>query len=100
MSRDQRSPAGNQPLMLRNRVLDEALMPFQRLGVQAVLRHGGRLLIADEMGLGKTVQASLRGELVHASSLAFPLIIGEAQKKTVMHCASGSKMIALAWELA
>ena len=37
------------------------LMPFQREGVQALLR-GERLLLADDMGLGKTVQviAALR----------------------------------------
>ena len=36
---------------------EEALLPFQREGVEAGLKLGGRILIADEMGLGKTVQA-------------------------------------------
>ena len=31
--------------------LQDALMPFQRAGVQFALRRGGRALIADEMGL-------------------------------------------------
>lgn len=35
----------------------DMLLPFQREGVQHVLRRGGRMIIADDMGLGKTVQA-------------------------------------------
>ncbi len=37
--------------------LGQALMPFQRAGVQFALRREGRTLLADEMGVGKTVQA-------------------------------------------
>ena len=37
--------------------LVQSLMPFQRLGVNFAIHHGGRALIADEMGLGKTIQA-------------------------------------------
>ena len=37
--------------------LRQALMPFQRAGVQFALRREGRILLADEMGVGKTVQA-------------------------------------------
>lgn len=37
--------------------LRQALMPFQRAGVQFALRWEGRTLLADEMGVGKTVQA-------------------------------------------
>ncbi|DBA70641.1 TPA: hypothetical protein ACH3X2_012024 [Trebouxia sp. C0005] len=37
--------------------LRQALMPFQRAGVQFALRREGRTLLADEMGVGKTVQA-------------------------------------------
>lgn len=37
--------------------LRQALMPFQKAGVQFALKRGGRLLLADEMGVGKTVQA-------------------------------------------
>ena len=33
------------------------LLPFQREGVQAGIKFGGRILLGDEMGLGKTVQA-------------------------------------------
>lgn len=33
------------------------LYPFQRAGIEAAHRFGGRVLLADEMGLGKTVQA-------------------------------------------
>lgn len=43
---------GSMPLHLR-----QALMPFQRAGVQFALRREGRVLLADEMGVGKTVQA-------------------------------------------
>jgi len=32
-------------------------MPFQREGVRAIERFGGRVLLADEQGLGKTLQA-------------------------------------------
>ena len=35
----------------------EALMPFQREGVQMGVVRGGRVLLADDMGLGKTIQA-------------------------------------------
>jgi hypothetical protein len=37
--------------------LREALVPFQREGVQYALIRKGRCLIADEMGTGKTLQA-------------------------------------------
>ena len=37
--------------------LRDALMPFQRAGVEFALGKGGRVLIGDEMGLGKTIQA-------------------------------------------
>lgn len=37
--------------------LRESLLPFQRDGVTAAVRRGGRVLIGDEMGLGKTLQA-------------------------------------------
>ena len=37
--------------------LRQALMPFQKVGVQFALRREGRVLLADEMGVGKTVQA-------------------------------------------
>jgi SWI/SNF-related matrix-associated actin-dependent regulator 1 of chromatin subfamily A len=30
---------------------------FQRMGIMAGIRNGGRILLADDMGLGKTVQA-------------------------------------------
>lgn len=43
---------GSMPQHLR-----QALMPFQRAGVQFALRREGRILLADEMGVGKTVQA-------------------------------------------
>ena len=33
------------------------LYPFQNVGVEFVIRAGGRAMIADQMGLGKTVQA-------------------------------------------
>ena len=39
------------------RKLGRQLFPFQRLGVDYVLQHGGRALIGDEMGLGKTLQS-------------------------------------------
>ncbi|CAM9872577.1 unnamed protein product [Discosporangium mesarthrocarpum] len=35
----------------------DTLAPFQKEGVEFVLRKGGRAMIADEMGLGKTIQA-------------------------------------------
>jgi SNF2 family DNA or RNA helicase len=38
-------------------LLQRALLPFQRRGVEFVLQRCGRALIADEMGVGKTVQA-------------------------------------------
>ncbi|XP_071484224.1 SWI/SNF-related matrix-associated actin-dependent regulator of chromatin subfamily A-like protein 1, partial [Diadema antillarum] len=37
--------------------LVQALMPFQRKGVDFAIHRNGRALIADEMGLGKTIQA-------------------------------------------
>eukprot|EP00898_Chlorokybus_atmophyticus_P003073 jgi/Chlat1/3767/Chrsp259S03908 len=37
--------------------LEAQLLPFQRDGVQFILKHGGRGLIGDEMGCGKTIQA-------------------------------------------
>jgi SNF2 family DNA or RNA helicase len=33
------------------------LFPYQKVGVEFVIRAGGRAMIADSMGLGKTVQA-------------------------------------------
>ena len=42
---------------LRAPRLAAALLPFQREGVEFVLRKGGRALIAHDMGLGKTLQA-------------------------------------------
>ena len=33
----------------------ETLFPFQRLGVEFIVNHNGRVLVADEMGLGKVV---------------------------------------------
>ncbi|CAN0433075.1 unnamed protein product, partial [Ectocarpus sp. 13 AM-2016] len=32
------------------------LAPFQKQGVEFVLKKEGRAMIADEMGLGKTIQ--------------------------------------------
>ena len=37
--------------------LVEALMPFQREGIQMGVARGGKVLLADDMGLGKTIQA-------------------------------------------
>lgn len=37
--------------------LAESLFPFQREGVEFIVRKNGRGLIGDEMGLGKTIQA-------------------------------------------
>lgn len=37
--------------------LRNALLPFQRQGIEFGLRRKGRCLIADEMGVGKTVQS-------------------------------------------
>ena len=37
--------------------LGEALLPFQREGVEFVVRKHGRACIGDDMGLGKTIQA-------------------------------------------
>ena len=37
--------------------LRDALLPFQREGVEFGIRRDGRALIADDMGVGKTVQA-------------------------------------------
>lgn len=37
-----------------------ALFPFQRDGVNFMVRHNGRVLLADEPGLGKTVQVGGR----------------------------------------
>lgn len=37
--------------------LVQALLPFQREGVEFAIRRGGRVLLADDMGLGKSVQA-------------------------------------------
>lgn len=37
--------------------LVNALMPFQREGIEFGIRNQGRVLIADDMGLGKTIQA-------------------------------------------
>mmetsp|Transcript_76152 Transcript_76152/g.134442 ORF Transcript_76152/g.134442 Transcript_76152/m.134442 type:complete len:568 (-) Transcript_76152:100-1803(-) len=34
-----------------------AMLPYQREGVDFALRRGGRVLLGDEMGLGKTAQA-------------------------------------------
>ena len=34
-----------------------ALYPFQREGVERIIRKGGKAILADEMGLGKTIQA-------------------------------------------
>ncbi|CBY20066.1 unnamed protein product [Oikopleura dioica] len=34
-----------------------ALYPFQREGVDQIIRRGGKAILADEMGLGKTIQA-------------------------------------------
>jgi len=36
--------------------LQEALLPFQRIGVEFGIKREGRVMIADEMGLGKTIQ--------------------------------------------
>ncbi|XP_060081169.1 SWI/SNF-related matrix-associated actin-dependent regulator of chromatin subfamily A-like protein 1 isoform X2 [Ylistrum balloti] len=38
-------------------VLVDALLPFQRTGVEFGIHMNGRVLIADDMGLGKTIQA-------------------------------------------
>lgn len=42
------------------------LAPFQKQGVEFVLKKEGRAMIADEMGLGKTIQVCvpLRGLLL------------------------------------
>ena len=40
--------------------LAAALLPFQREGVEFVLRKGGRALIAHDMGLGKTLPGARR----------------------------------------
>ena len=37
--------------------LREKMMPFQREGVDFMVKAGGRALLADEMGLGKSLQA-------------------------------------------
>lgn len=37
--------------------LVDALLPFQRTGVEFGIHMNGRVLIADDMGLGKTIQA-------------------------------------------
>lgn len=36
--------------------LMEALLPFQRIGVEFAIQRGGKALICDDMGLGKTIQ--------------------------------------------
>ncbi|KAG2391826.1 hypothetical protein C9374_013311 [Naegleria lovaniensis] len=36
--------------------LQEALLPFQKAGVEFGIKRQGRIMIADEMGLGKTIQ--------------------------------------------
>lgn len=36
--------------------LMDALLPFQRIGVEFAIQRGGRALICDDMGLGKTIQ--------------------------------------------
>ena len=33
------------------------LLPFQKLGLDFILKSGGKTLLADEMGLGKTIQS-------------------------------------------
>ena len=35
----------------------KALYPFQREGVEEIIRKNGKAILADEMGLGKTIQA-------------------------------------------
>ncbi|KAI8819051.1 P-loop containing nucleoside triphosphate hydrolase protein [Fimicolochytrium jonesii] len=37
--------------------LYERLMPFQKSGLQQIVRRKGKVLLGDEMGLGKTIQA-------------------------------------------
>lgn len=37
--------------------MQDRLYPFQREGVEMIVRKGGRAILADEMGLGKTIQA-------------------------------------------
>lgn len=44
----------NMSLMPPN--LMEALLPFQRSGVEFAIKRGGKALICDDMGLGKTIQ--------------------------------------------
>lgn len=40
----------------------KTLAPFQKQGVEFVLKKEGRAMIADEMGLGKTIQASVSSD--------------------------------------
>lgn len=39
--------------------IQKHLAPFQKQGVEFVLKKEGRAMIADEMGLGKTIQVGL-----------------------------------------
>ena len=48
MSGEQAAVAPPPQLQLRNKVIDAALMPFQREGVHFALEAGGRVLLGDE----------------------------------------------------
>ncbi len=52
--------------------LRDALMPFQREGVEYAFKRRGRILLADDMGLGKTVQALA---ITSAFKSQWPLLI-------------------------
>ena len=54
---DEFAQAGGVQLNFEGTSLDDNLLAYQRLGVEFVVRRGGRAFIGDDMGLGKTIQA-------------------------------------------
>lgn len=46
-----------------------ALFPFQREGLEFILKRGGRVILADDMGLGKTVTALYYVRAVEGATL-------------------------------